>query len=246
MAQKRAVCSNLQGLESDMSYDDTLNDDSDLDGDTSEEEVQIDSESSDSETDIGEEGNSSDEEEGGASFSQGVWCNIVGDDIQPHSVPFTGVPGPRRMPAPTSNPIEYLNLFFTDKFIDAIVKETNAYARLFIDNNAEYLARHPRSRIHTSWIQKGNTTREEFRGFLGILIAMGLVEKPSLESYWDTCHSVIDTPFFYEHFNRDRFMMLLKFMHFNNNAGAPSDNIFHKIQPVVSHFFDVFKKYFVP
>ena len=156
-----------------------------------------------------------------------------------------------RMPDPASQPIEYLNLFLTNKFIDNIVRETNAYAKEFIETYGEYLARHPRSRIHTSWIRKGNTTREEFRAFLGILIAMGLVDKPTIESYWDTCHPVIATPFFYEHFNRDRFMLLLKFMHYNDNSRKPPEdspdyNVYYKIQPVIDHMSDAFKKHFVP
>lgn len=133
-------------------YDDATND-SDINGDTSEEELFTDNEDDDSDTYSEENGNSSEEEEEGGSdgvHSWGAWCSILGDDRVPHPVPFIGVPGPRRMPDPASQPIEYLNLFLTNKFIDDIVKETNAYAKEFIENNGEYLARHVRSRIHTS------------------------------------------------------------------------------------------------
>ena len=186
MSQKHARSSQDNSDASDLETSAYDENESDAYGDTSEEELYSDRDDveSDNEEDVNLSSEEEEEEEeeniAGGSYSGGAWCTIVGDDCMPHSVPFTGVPGPRRMPDAKSHPIEYVNLFLTNQFIDSIVRETNKYAKQFIEDKGEYLARHPRSRIHTSWIKKGNTTREEFRAFLGILIAMGLIEKPTI------------------------------------------------------------------
>ena len=144
----------------------------------------------------------------------------MGDDVGPPPIPFTSVPGPKHAPPPEANPIDYLNLFFTDNFMDTIVTETNRYADQWVDSHQEYLREKPRSRVHY-WIKQGHTTKEEFNAFLGITLNMGLIRKPSINSYWDSTHDSQHTPWFIEHFNRDRFQLLLKFMHFANNERMP-------------------------
>ena len=76
--------------------------------------------------------------------------------------------------------------------------------------------------------------------FLGVTLNMGLLKKPTLESYWDTIHKSQYTPWFGNHFNRDRYSLLIKFLHFNDNADIPEEDNpeykTYKTKPIVSHF----------
>ena len=79
---------------------------------------------------------------------------------------------------------------------------------------------------------------------------MGLIKKPSIPSYWDEVHASQSTPWFVEHFNRDRFQLLLKFLHFANNENTPAadhvDYKLFKVKKIVEHFQSKFKKMYVP
>ena len=58
----------------------------------------------------------------------------------------------------------------------------------------------PRSRSH-KWY---NTDNSEMRAFLGMLLMMGLVKKPTIASYWETTNALTDTPGFRKIMPRDR------------------------------------------
>ena len=45
---------------------------------------------------------------------------------------------------------------------------------------------------------------------------MRFLGKPVLALYWST-HEIISTPFLPKIMTRDRFQMILRFLHFNNN-----------------------------
>ena len=106
MSQKHSRSSQDNSDASDLETSAHDENESDAYGDTSEE---VYSNRDDVESDNEEDVNLSSEEEeeeniAGGSYSGGAWCTIVGDDCMPRSVPFTGVPGPRRMPdAKSSN-----------------------------------------------------------------------------------------------------------------------------------------------
>ena len=132
-----------------------------------------------------------------------------------------------------------------------MVKETNDYAQQWINTHAQYLQAHPTSNVH-SWIRSGGTTELEMRAFLGIIFNMGLVKKATISSYWDTCHPSQSTPWFGQHFIRDRFLLLLKFLHFNSANrpaneldGDPASKTF-KVKPLVDHFNTCFKRLYHP
>ncbi|KAK3887484.1 hypothetical protein Pcinc_008397 [Petrolisthes cinctipes] len=176
------------------------------------------------------------------------WQCVVDNDRGPLPIPFTATPGPHHIPPNTARPIDYFNLFFDNTVIDNIVEETNRYSNQYIEAKKEYLANHPQSLTH-QWIQQGHTYAEEIRALLGILFNMGFIKKPTLDSYWDTTHPSLDTPWFPKHFNRNRFQLLLKFLHFNDNSQLDENsenNILFKIQPLIDHFQAAFTTYFHP
>ena len=79
---------------------------------------------------------------------------------------------------------------------------------------------------------------------------MGLIQKPTYKAYWNTHNPSQHTPWFIEHFSRDRFELLLKFLHFADNNKMPDkkDDAYqlYKIQQMITHFKGAFKKFYVP
>ena len=173
----------------------------------------------------------------------------MGEDVGPRPIPFTGAAGPVRPPPPDAKPIEYANLFITDDFVNLLVLETNRYADQWIASHEEYLDAHQFSRVH-QWIRDGRATPAEMRAFLGITLNMGLIRKPTIDSYWDQVYKSQLTDWFVDHFNRDRYSLFLKFLHCNDNANLPppDDPSFklYKIQPVIRHFQRTFLRHYLP
>ncbi|KAK3716928.1 hypothetical protein RRG08_026718 [Elysia crispata] len=213
--------------------------------DTSEEEItdssDYDSSASDSES---EDGNGE-----GIDIGDGIWTVIMGEDVGPQDIPFIAVPGPKHAPPPQAEPIDYINLFFTDDLINLMVRQTNLYSDQWIQAKRQYLIDKPHSRVH-SWIKGGLVSPQEMRAFLAVLFNMNPNPKHVKESYWDSIHKSQQMPWFPEHFNRDRFSLISKFLHFANNADAPPEGHTqyktYKVQPIVDHFNNRFKHYFCP
>ncbi|XP_066275083.1 piggyBac transposable element-derived protein 4-like [Branchiostoma lanceolatum] len=180
--------------------------------------------------------------------AHGVWMPILGEDAGPIPIPFTAVPGIKHPPPQTGEPVDFFNLFFTPAIIDKVVTETVQYANQWIAAHQDYLREKRHSSVH-QWSKRAVTV-EEFRAFLGLTINMGLIRKTTLASYWNTANRSQATPWFNEHFTRDRFLLLLKFLHFNNNANQPppGDSAYklYKIEPIVTHFNRMFLFHYHP
>lgn len=162
---------------------------------------------------------------------------------RPRSFSFTGkeevVIFPKNDPATgRPSPIDVYNLFITDELLDLIVTETNKYAQQVIDG--VQLTR--RSRLH-AW--KG-TSRDEIRKFIGLLIYMGLIPKPEISLYWSKSKLYVDrlVP---EILTREKFELLLRFIHFSDNACAfPQQDKLHKIRPLINIFNKQYQATYMP
>ena len=102
------------------------------------------------------------------------------------------------------SPVTLFELFMTDKLIDHICKETNAYAA-----------------------QKGNHTFKiepnELKSFLAVLLLSGYISYPRCSMYWemssDSCNTIVASLF-----TRNRFLDVLQYLHLaDNNNLNPSD-----------------------
>lgn len=60
------------------------------------------------------------------------------------------------------------------------------------------------------------------KAFIGIIPAMGILKKPTLESYWQdgTQSWLINIPMFSDIMRRNRFQNLVRYLHCNNNENA--------------------------
>ena len=66
------------------------------------------------------------------------------------------------------------------------------------------------------------------RKFIGILLNMGLVRKPTIEHYWST-DPLLATPAVSNIVSRDHFEVLLRMWHFDNNEDAVEGDRLQKI-----------------
>ncbi|XP_050739317.1 piggyBac transposable element-derived protein 4-like [Eriocheir sinensis] len=177
----------------------------------------------------------------------GGWVPVTGD-VGPPPGPFTGASGLKHPPVVMPCPLNILE-FFTPDLLDKVVLETNRYARQWIESHVQHLREKKRSVVH-SWITQGNTNPREFLAFLAVVMNMRLIRKPTIKSYWDCSSPSQSTPWFREHFNRERFGLMLKFLHFNDNENLPdkTDPAYrlYKIQPLVGHFQRVFQSRYIP
>ena len=192
---------------------------------------------------------STDEPQCASAGRAGVWMPIIGEDEGPNVLPFTGQPGPIQAPPDNARPIDYVKLFFDDCLVAKIVEETNRYADQWIAAHQVYLRNHPRSLVHI-WIKQGKTTKEEMYAFLSVVINMGLNQKPVQHSYWTTCYKSQITPWFGDHLSRDRYFLILKFLHFNNNENLPpidhpNFKLF-KVEPIITDLANKFSKFYKP
>ena len=92
-------------------------------------------------------------------------------------------------------------------------------------------------KAHNSFIgQQVPVTMNEMKKFLGVLLLTGTVRKLSLKMYWLT-EQFLSSPVFSKIVKRGRFLLILKFFHFNNDDDLGFDPNYenrdwlHKIAP---------------
>lgn len=139
-------------------------------------------------------------------------------------------------------PIDFFQLFITDTIVESIVEQTNLFAQQYTDSHE--LSR--RSRVQ----QWGRSVHDmaELKRFLAHVVLMGLINFPSIEDCW-----VTSWPFatftFSSIMSRDRFSLLLRFLHLNDSTnyipkGEPGYDPLYKLRPFVDPLIANFKAAF--
>ena len=156
-------------------------------------------------------------------------------------------PGPRvvfnetlsGVQTPSEDPTEAqcFKLFLTDELVNEIVEETNRYASV----QQEMMPSGVKGKL-AKWVR---TTVNEMYSFLVAVLLMGIVRKSSLRDYWST-DPILLTPFFATLFSQDRFLLLLRCLHFVDSASADLNDPLHKIRNVFSALTTSFSQVFVP
>jgi hypothetical protein len=116
------------------------------------------------------------------------------------------------------NPIDYFFMLFDDNFIKLLVDETNNYAEV------EFLrvGSAPHSRI-SEWKP---TNKDEMLIFIALIIYTGTIKVNRLNYYWKTHHR-FNFSCFSNYMSRDRFLNLLRCLHF-----APNIETNNHYQPI--------------
>lgn len=83
------------------------------------------------------------------------------------------------------------------------------------------------------------TTAVEVRKMFGLLLWMGLVKMPKIKDYWSKNNLYVNAiaPAI---FTRDRFHVLLRFLHFENEENASKDRLY-KIRPLTDKLISLFQ-----
>ena len=104
------------------------------------------------------------------------WTSL---DPDPQIPQFTATPG-IQVPLPNeSSAGDFMKLFLTDELFDLLVTQTNLYASQYKRTNPN-LPRHSQANY---WF---DTSRNEMKQFLALILLMGIVKKPELSDYWST------------------------------------------------------------
>lgn len=124
------------------------------------------------------------------------------------------------------SPTELFELFFTDEIWDHIQAETTKYALSI--NCAD-----------------PKITKSELKCFFGILIVSGYNILPGKKFFWD-CATDMRNEFVSDSMRRERFITIMKFMHWADNSQmSPEDKVW-KIRPVIDMLQARFLENFVP
>ena len=166
---------------------------------------------------------------------------------QPVIPPFTGQPGVQ-VDVSNFEPSQFFKLFLTPELVQNIVDQTNLYAKQHLESQQfqQYAANHPKSRS-LKWKE---TNSEEMMVFLGLTLLMGLDKKPQLNMYWST-DPLFYSPIFSATMKRDRYFLILKFLHFNDNRNIPPRNDanrdrLYKVRPLLNYLGQKFEEVYTP
>lgn len=111
-------------------------------------------------------------------------------------------------------------LFLSNDIIELIVEETNRYARQLLLNQNVL-----KSRLN-SWT---DCNEDEIKRFFSIILVMGLNELPSINLYWSR-DPMFHNDFIANTMSRDRFLLLLRCIHFCNNETVDKKDRLCKIR----------------
>ncbi len=145
--------------------------------------------------------------------------------FEPEVFLYTKTPGPTS-PSVTasSTALDLFTRFFPQEAWELLVEETNRFA-------ATTLSHTPTSR---PW--RRDTTVEEMKAFVGLLMMMGVVRSARLELYWEhTSFPLIETPGIARVMTLLRFEQLFRCFHLANNApfSQPGHDKLYKVRSLL-------------
>ncbi len=171
------------------------------------------------------------------------WEIIEETEIPADNIPFYENVG-LKVRMNSQSPIAFLQLYWTDDMFRLLVTETNRYAKQFMEDSS-VLVDYPDNYI-SKWV---DTDIEEMKKFIGIVFLMGIIYKPSIAMYWST-NELLETPAFSKIMSRNRFQLILKFLHFNDNRlYDPTDedcDRLHKVRTLIDIMRDCFQNVYAP
>ena len=158
-------------------------------------------------------------------FADLEWTTVGTEDQSHRENEFYGLHGlhPRFEPTDSDSESFFFDIMFPDDLFEDLAEFTNIRAHKEIDGSTENLS--ASSRLN-KW---KDVTPDEMRKFVACVFLMGIIKKPTVESYWSK-ETMTETPFFSTEkcLSRDRFQIILRFIRFSNyNRHDVSANIFY-------------------
>ena len=143
------------------------------------------------------------------------------NDHEPRIPPFIGNPGVKFAVENEADVMSYFDHYIPPELIEIVVDQTNLYAQQQIEKMPRPVTKYARSE---EWKP---VTVIEMKKFLGLIFLTGIVPKPKLELYWST-REIFRTPIFSKTMSRNRFQLIQRYLHFNDNnaAGTNEDRLY--------------------
>ena len=110
---------------------------------------------------------------------------------------------------------DFVELYLTETVVVVTVREANGYVESFMEE-------FPEKADNSFKGQRVPVTTKGKKKFLGLLLLTGTVRKFNLKMYWLT-EQLLSTPVFSKIMKCDIFLLILKFLHFNNNDDPSFD-----------------------
>ena len=195
--------------------------------------------SADAESEAESDASIEDDDTNSAAANRGpIWRPYAPTDSDLLKLPFTvSNPGPR---LPTSrqyeNELSFFQLFFTIDIIAEIVQETNRYAR-------EKIAKAQPLGKRSIWKTWKDTTLEEMKAMLGVVLNMGMHAKSDMKEYFSKKWTE-RMPFFVDVFSRERFFQLYWMLHLQQSVGQGFRG--DKVHNLVTHMNAKCQEYYSP
>ena len=145
-----------------------------------------------------------------------------GDNFTPHVPPFdnrnSGIQDSFPVVDDDAEELEYFEAFFDNEVMDLICEQTNLFHETTAQADNPDDPDDPDTSSSRSKRRKWtNVTKEEFFVFLALMMLMTHVKKAVLQDYW-IVEDITSTPIFGKYMSRDRFIDILRFTHFVDNA----------------------------
>lgn len=135
------------------------------------------------------------------------------------------------------NILECFEAFFSHDLMKKIVEETNSFYKF--SNNQKEISE--KSRVK----QWKDTTVEELYCFLAVSLLMPLIKKRRINDYWST-DIYLSTPIFSKIMSRDRYLILLRMLHFADNDNVDKSDKLFKVRYVLDHIKSSYKRVMQP
>lgn len=110
---------------------------------------------------------------------------------------------------------------------------------------SQYLQAHPDHTPHSRDNAWKPVSIPELKTFFGLTFLTGYVKKPNIELYWSV-DEVDATPYFSKTMSRNRFQIIWRFLHYNNNASQDVTDKMYKGRPVFDYTVEKFKEMYQP
>lgn len=128
-------------------------------------------------------------------------------------------------PVPGTKPIDFFHLLANTVFDDMIIEETDVYAeQTFFQGVKE------KSRL-ANWKP---VTLQDLQVFFGVFLHMGTWKTNRIADYWKT-DPLFSLPCFAKYTSRDRFLIILRCLHFTRNPEPneeeSKDSLYYKVRP---------------
>lgn len=133
--------------------------------------------------------------------------------------------------------IDYFQAYFDGAFMDFLCEQTNMSQKYKHDHDPT-----PSSGKMRRW---HDTSVGELYVFFALLMLMGHIRKHVLKEYW-ILNDITATPVFAKYMPRDRFLSLLRFLHFADNSHPNDNDKFWEIRECFTMLKERFAKFFHP